>query len=151
MIFAVFHFGIVTKYLSDITISAFTIAASYHIVATQITTLLGLSKNVIKTPFTLIEVSLFSLITFSFTVKLIYIMNEFEKELVDVFAHLSKTNVATMVISIVSMIIIFCVKHFINEKFKEKMIAPVPIDLIVVTSFLFDAKNPIEKLNNIRF
>ena len=78
-------------------------------------------------------------------------MNEFEKELVDVFAHLSKTNVATMVISIVSMIIIFCVKHFINEKFKEKMIAPVPIDLIVVTSFLFDAKNPIEKLNNIRF
>ncbi len=54
------------------------------------------------------------------------------KELVDVFAHLNKTNVATMVISIVSIIIIFCVKLFINERFKEKLIAPVPIDLIVV-------------------
>jgi hypothetical protein len=42
------------------------------------------------------------------------------------------TNLATLIISIISFIFIFCVKYFINERYKEKMFAPIPIDLIVV-------------------
>ncbi len=30
------------------------------------------------------------------------------------------------------MVFIYCVKHFVNEKFKEKMPVPIPVDLIVI-------------------
>ena len=42
------------------------------------------------------------------------------------------TNIATLVISLISMVFIYCVKHFVNEKFKEKMPVPIPVDLIVI-------------------
>jgi hypothetical protein len=48
--------GIVTKYLSDTIVSAYTIATSYQIVVSQITSLLGLKKNILTTPFKVIEV-----------------------------------------------------------------------------------------------
>ena len=52
------------------------------------------------------------------------------------------TNLATLVISAVSMSFYYSVKHFINEKYKDRMIAPVPGDLVLVTmgtllSYLF--------------
>jgi len=56
ILFAVFHVGIVTKYLSDTIVSAFTIGASYHIITSQLTSLLGLKRNTLTTPFKLIEV-----------------------------------------------------------------------------------------------
>lgn len=56
ILFAILHVGIVTKYLSDTIVSAFTIGASYHIITSQLTSLLGLKKNTLTTPFKLIEV-----------------------------------------------------------------------------------------------
>ena len=47
--------------------------------------------------------------------------------------HITNTNIVTLLISIVSIIFIYSVKHFINEKYASKMIAPIPVDLIVVT------------------
>ena len=52
--------------------------------------------------------------------------------MIAIFSAIAKTNIATLVISIVSMTFIYTVKHFVNEKFKSKMIAPIPVDLIVV-------------------
>jgi hypothetical protein len=56
---------------------------------------------------------------------------------VEIFSHIAKTNLATLIISIVSMVFIFSIKHFINEKYKEKMFAPIPVDLIVVFNITF--------------
>lgn len=49
----------------------------------------------------------------------------------------------TLIISLISMVFYFSVKHFINEKYKDKMIAPVPADLILVVlgtlfSYIFE-------------
>ncbi len=41
-------------------------------------------------------------------------------------------NWATTLLSVVTVVIIFTVKKFINEKYKKKLIAPIPIELIVV-------------------
>jgi MFS superfamily sulfate permease-like transporter len=41
-------------------------------------------------------------------------------------------NLVTFIISIVSIVILFLVKHFVNMKYKEKLIAPIPIELIVI-------------------
>ena len=57
MLFAIFHVGVVTKYLPDIVVSAFTIGASYHIVVSQLASMLGLKKPIITTPFKIIEVT----------------------------------------------------------------------------------------------
>ena len=41
------------------------------------------------------------------------------------------------------MVFIYSVKHFINEKYASKMIAPIPVDLIVVSnSFRFSLLLP---------
>jgi MFS superfamily sulfate permease-like transporter len=111
-------------------ISAFTIGASFHIVVTQITTLLGLKKFALTTPFAIAEVILcsYSKIPHKFQTQI----NSTFQELIEIFSHIAKTNLATLIISIVSMVFIFSIKHFINEKYKEKMFAPIPVDLIVV-------------------
>lgn len=31
------------------------------------------------------------------------------------------------------MVFLYTIKHFVNEKFKDKMIVPVPVELIVVS------------------
>ena len=41
-------------------------------------------------------------------------------------------NWATTILSVITVVIIFSVKKFINEKYKKKLIVPIPIELIVV-------------------
>ncbi len=38
----------------------------------------------------------------------------------------------TLTISLVSMIILYAVKHFINHDFKEELIAPFPIEFVII-------------------
>lgn len=45
---------------------------------------------------------------------------------------IEKTNPATVVISVVSIIFIYVSKTYINEKFKDKLPVPVPVELIIV-------------------
>jgi MFS superfamily sulfate permease-like transporter len=42
------------------------------------------------------------------------------------------TKIATLLISIVSCIVLYIVKMHVNEKYKDKLPAPIPIELIVV-------------------
>jgi hypothetical protein len=44
---------------------------------------------------------------------------------------------ATIVLATISIFLIAVVKEQINERFKEKMFMPVPIDIIVVSSVTF--------------
>lgn len=45
---------------------------------------------------------------------------------------INTTHWATLIISIISVMTIYLVKTFINERFKNKLPAPIPIELIVV-------------------
>ena len=51
IVFAVLHVGFVTKYLSDVIVAAFTTGAAYHIVVSQLNTLLGIQIHAPDTPF----------------------------------------------------------------------------------------------------
>ncbi len=53
-------------------------------------------------------------------------------ELIEIFTEIKHTNIATLIISIISMIFLYVIKHFINEKYKSKMPVPIPVELIVV-------------------
>lgn len=54
------HAGVVTKYLSDVIVAAFTTGAAYHIVVSQINSLLGIILLHEDIPFKLIEVKIFN-------------------------------------------------------------------------------------------
>lgn len=56
------------------------------------------------------------------------------KEFIEIFKNISKTNLATLIISLVSMVFLYIVKVHINEKYKEKLPIPVPVELILVNS-----------------
>jgi MFS superfamily sulfate permease-like transporter len=56
-LFAILHVGVVTKYLSDSIVNGFTIGAAYHVVTSQISTLLGIKLDGEEIPFVLIGVS----------------------------------------------------------------------------------------------
>lgn len=54
------------------------------------------------------------------------------KNIIGIFGSILKTNVTTLIISVISIVVIYVVRRFINEKFKKKLPAPIPIELIVV-------------------
>lgn len=58
-LFAIFHFGVVTKYLSDSIVNGFTTGAAFHVVVSQIPTLLGIKLGEGHLPVVLIGVSIF--------------------------------------------------------------------------------------------
>jgi MFS superfamily sulfate permease-like transporter len=53
-------------------------------------------------------------------------------ELIEKFTEIKHTNIATLIVSIISMIFLYVIKHFINEKYKSKLPVPIPVELIVV-------------------
>lgn len=63
-----------------------------------------------------------------------------KKGLRNLLSNLHKTNAATFVIALICMVILYIVKHFINERYKAKMFMPVPIEFLVVNSFNFTFK-----------
>ena len=56
IVLAFLHVGVVTKYLSDSIVNGFTIGAAYHVVTSQVNTLLGITLGEMHIPFVLIGV-----------------------------------------------------------------------------------------------
>jgi solute carrier family 26 protein len=59
ILFAIFHVGVVAKYLSDSVLDGFTCASALHVIASQIDTLLGLKVDGIHITFALAGVEEF--------------------------------------------------------------------------------------------
>lgn len=52
------------------------------------------------------------------------------------FSQITKANIADLVTSLVVLLIVFVVKEM-NDRYKEKLPAPIPIELLVVSHFLW--------------
>ena len=104
----ILRLGFLTTYQSTSFIGGFTTAAAFHIFTSQITKALGVSIPIV-----------------SGKGKIIFIY----KEIIQV---LGQTNVASLVTTLIAMLVIIFVKDCINDRYKDKLKIPVPIDLIVV-------------------
>jgi hypothetical protein len=51
------------------------------------------------------------------------------------FTQITKTSLPTLIVSAVSIFLLALVREQINDRFKSKMIMPVPIELIIVRLF----------------
>ncbi|GFR97427.1 sulfate transporter-like [Elysia marginata] len=104
----IFKLGFITAYLSESFFTAFTSAAAVHIGTSQIPAMLG-----IKTP------------RFGGAFKII-------KSYEAIFKVITDANFAAIICAVVTCIVILFVKDCINEKFKHKLPAPIPVELFVV-------------------
>ncbi|GFO50556.1 sulfate transporter-like [Plakobranchus ocellatus] len=104
----IFKLGFITAYLSESFFTAFTSAAAVHIGTSQLPAMLG-----IRTP------------RFGGAFKII-------KSYEAIFSVISNANFAAILCAIVACVVILFVKDCINERFKHKMYAPIPIELFVV-------------------
>lgn len=48
-----------------------------------------------------------------------------------VFSDITSTNVTTLIVGVVCMVVLYCVKD-LNERFKKKLPVPIPGEIIVV-------------------
>ena len=104
----IFKLGFITAYLSESFFTAFTSAAAVHIGTSQLPAMLG-----VKTP------------RFGGAFKII-------KSYEAIFDVITEANFAAIVCAIVACVIILFVKDCINEKFKHKLPAPIPVELFIV-------------------
>nr|BAD22609.1 solute carrier family 26 member 3 [Anguilla japonica] len=102
----VFQVGFLVMYLSDTLISGFTTAAAIHILVSQLKFVLALPVRCKNGPFSIICT------------------------LEQIFSQITDTNVADLVMSIIIILVVFAVKE-VNDRFKAKLPAPVPIEVIV--------------------
>ncbi|NXH17596.1 S26A3 protein, partial [Bucco capensis] len=106
LILGILQFGFIVIYLSQSLISGFTTAAAVHVVVSQLKFMLQLSVPGFNTP-----------------LGIVYTLES-------IFSQISKTNIADLVTSLVVLLIVFVVKEM-NDRFKAKLPAPIPIELIV--------------------
>ncbi|XP_060582830.1 prestin-like isoform X2 [Ruditapes philippinarum] len=108
IIMGVLRLGFVTTYMSDPLIAGFTTGTAVHVGTSQVKYILGL-----KIPRT---DGLFQVVkTYKF-----------------IFERITHTNVATLIVSLICIVILYLVKVQINQRFKAKLKIPVPIELFVV-------------------
>lgn len=100
--------GFITAYLSDSFFSAFTSGAAVHIATSQIPAIFGIKVKRYSGAFKII------------------------KTYIAIFKTLVETNVASLIIAVLSGVAILLVKDCINERFKHKLPIPIPIELVVV-------------------
>ena len=110
VILSVFQLGFISIYFSETFISACNLGGAFQIIATQIKFLVGLELPPVEGSFKLI------------------------KSWVAVFRHIKDINVADLIMSVISLIILIAVKKLINEnpKIKPKLKIPIPIEILVV-------------------
>ncbi|XP_066176361.1 chloride anion exchanger [Sylvia atricapilla] len=106
LILGIFQFGFIVIYLSQSLISGFTTAAAVHVLVSQLKFMFQLSVPGFNVP-----------------LGIIYTLES-------VFSQITETNVADLVTSLVVLLIVFVVKEM-NDRYKEKLPAPIPIELIV--------------------
>ena len=105
-----FRLGFLTTYLSSSFIGGFTTAVAIHVVSSQVPKLFGI------------------------TTTKYFGTGRFLLTYIDFFRKLEGFKKAELVISLVCIAILLTVKVGINEKFKDKMKVPIPIDFILVIS-----------------
>lgn len=103
-----FRLGFLTSYLSVSFVGGFTTAAAVHIGSSQIPKMFGIKVKSFSGPGKLV---------------LTYI---------DLFSKIEQTKAVEVIITVICLVTLLLVKICINERFKDKMKMPIPIDLIVV-------------------
>uniref|UniRef100_A0ABM5GGG7 Chloride anion exchanger n=1 Tax=Pogona vitticeps TaxID=103695 RepID=A0ABM5GGG7_9SAUR len=106
LLLGILRIGFVVIYLSQSLISGFTTAAAIHVVMSQLKFIFQLPIPGYNTPLGIIWI------------------------LRDLFGQIRDTNIADLVTSLIILIIVFAVKE-LNERYKAKLPAPIPIELIV--------------------
>ena len=100
--------GVVTTYLSVSFVGGFTTAASIHIATSQVPKMFGIKVT-----------------AFAGAGKLV-------RTYIELIGKLGETNAADLITCLLCMAALIIVKKFVNERYKAKMIMPIPIDLVVV-------------------
>ncbi|XP_069499439.1 solute carrier family 26 member 6-like [Ambystoma mexicanum] len=101
------QFGFVVIYMSEPLVRGYTTAAAIHVTVSQLKNMFGLHFSQGSRPLSMI----YTIIT--------------------ICSNLPQTNLSTLVVSIVALVILVGVK-FMNEKFSSKLRMPIPIELIVL-------------------
>lgn len=104
----VFKLGFITFYLSDSFFAAFTSAAAVHIGVSQLPSMLGINIP---------RYAGIAKVVFSFKALCV---------------NIAEINGAAIIIAIVCCVAIQLVKDCVNERFKHRLPAPVPVELLVV-------------------
>ncbi|XP_032912756.1 chloride anion exchanger isoform X2 [Catharus ustulatus] len=106
LLLGIFQFGFIVIYLSQSLISGFTTAAAVHVLVSQLKFMFQLPVPGFNKPFGIIYT------------------------LESVFSQITNTNIADLVTSLIVLLIVFVVKE-INDRYKEKLPTPIPIELLV--------------------
>ncbi|XP_031455361.1 chloride anion exchanger [Phasianus colchicus] len=106
LLLGLLQFGFIVIYLSHSLISGFTTAAAIHVLVSQLKFMLQLPVPGFNKPFGIIYT------------------------LESVFSQITDTNIADLITSLLVLFIVFVVKE-INDRYKAKLPAPIPIELIV--------------------
>ncbi|CAH1783539.1 unnamed protein product [Owenia fusiformis] len=110
IIMSFLQLGFITVYLSQPFVGGFMMGATLHIITSQVKFMLGIP-------------TLVKAYTGPFKLILTY---------VDIFSNIMHTNIADLIISILCCAMLILMRKFINERYKEKLPVPIPIELIVV-------------------
>ncbi|XP_015982474.1 chloride anion exchanger [Rousettus aegyptiacus] len=121
LIMGILQIGFVVIYLSESLISGFTTAAAVHVLVSQLKFIFQLNVPAHTDPFSLFKV------------------------LTSIVTQIEKTNIADLVTSLITLLILFVVKE-INQRYKAKLPVPIPIELILTViatgvSYGFDFKS----------
>ncbi|NWY14339.1 S26A3 protein, partial [Aphelocoma coerulescens] len=106
LLLGIFRFGFIVIYLSQSLISGFTTAAAIHVLVSQLKFMFQLPVPGYNKPFGIIYT------------------------LESIFSQITETNIADLVTSLVVLLIVFVVKEM-NDRYKEKLPTPIPIELLV--------------------
>lgn len=104
----VFRLGFITNYFAKSFIGGFTFASAMHITTSQLVKMMHLTFRPRSGPGNLV---------------LTYM---------DICKNITDSNLGDILVGVVCMVVLLAVKIGINEKFKDKMRYPVPIELIVI-------------------
>ncbi|NWT01556.1 S26A3 protein, partial [Mionectes macconnelli] len=106
LLLGIFQFGFIVIYLSQSLISGFTTAAAVHVVVSQLKFMFQLPVPGYNKP-----------------LGIIYTLE-------GIFSQITKANIADLVTSLLVLLIVFVVKEM-NDRYKEKLPTPIPIELLV--------------------
>lgn len=107
IILGLVQFGFVVTYLSEPLVRGYTSAATIHVTVSQLKHIFGLPLSERSQPLSLIY------------------------SLISLFRRIHKTNIGTLVVSLVALVCLFAVKE-VNERLRAKLCMPIPIELIVL-------------------
>uniref|UniRef100_A0A8C7NZ20 Solute carrier family 26 member 5 n=1 Tax=Oncorhynchus mykiss TaxID=8022 RepID=A0A8C7NZ20_ONCMY len=107
LVLGLLRFGFVAIYLTEPLVRGFTTAAAVHVFISQLKYLLGIQTPRFSGPLSALH------------------------SVMAVFSDITSTNVTTLIVGGVCMVVLYCVKD-LNERFKKKLPVPIPGEIIVV-------------------